>query len=184
MTWDDRTNCKTRRHLLWGSAGQDKAFLDPSPPLDQKHLLVVLVVVEATGNTVSPVSQWVNDVFPGVPVVPGLSPPYLLIFRGYLHYLHGLWAEWANVGRVICHRVEPMQWTLSAPGPSSYCPQLTPSSLHLSISSSVVGTARTSSHLLSPFLISSILSHWSIQQIPRSEVISRKLPLHSLTVSI
>ena len=37
---------------------------------------------------------------------------------------------------------------------------------------------------LSPFLISSILSHWSIQQIPRSEVISRKLPLHSLTVSI
>ena len=48
----------------------------------------------------------VTDVFPAV------SPPYFPIFRGYLH---GLWAEWANVGLAICHRLEPMQWTLSVP---------------------------------------------------------------------
>ena len=48
----------------------------------------------------------VTDVFPGV------SPPYFPIFRGYLH---GLWAEWANVGLAICHRLEPMQWTVLLP---------------------------------------------------------------------
>ena len=41
-----------------------------------------------------------------------VSQPYLAIFRGYLH---GLWAGWANVGLAICHRLEPMQWTLSVP---------------------------------------------------------------------
>ena len=57
------------------------------------------------------------------------SQPYLLIFRGYLH---GLWAGRANVGLVICHSVTNAMDTTST---ALLCPQLTPSNLHLSISS-------------------------------------------------
>ena len=125
----------------------------------------------------------VTDVFPAV------SPPYFPIFRGYLH---GLWAEWANVGLAICHRLEPMQWTLSVPAAPRDIVLNWPRPAYICQYhhqwSGLLGWDlllwSTLPHLLSPFLISSILSHWSIQQIPRSEVISRKLPLHSLTVSI
>ena len=183
MTWDDRTNCKTRRHLVRGSAGQDKAFSRSITSTRAERQTGVGVVVAGWQHSQS-VSQSVNYVFPLVS-----QSPYLPIFRGYLH---GLWAGWANVGLAICHRLEPMPWTLSVPG---YCWPLTILSsidpvLFTFVNIIISGRGcsdlllSTLPHLLSPFLISYILSHWSIQQIPRSEVISRKLPLHSLTVSI
>ena len=131
MTWDDRTNCKTRRHLVYGSAGQDKAFLDPSSPLDQKQPDCSVVLVA----TLSPLQTPVSDALKAVELsfqwimFSKVSQPYLVIFPGYLH---GLWAGRANVGLVIC------QWRNQCYGHQQHGSALSsidPNNLHLSISS-------------------------------------------------